>query len=1009
MCWRETKLRRASARAPVRVGFVGKFRYFPSMRAFSTLSFLAAAGVLSLAAASLFAGCNDSDTESTTGTTTTQSSTSSGSAEVFGPLGAREDLPVDERIDLENLSGPVDVIRDTWGRPHIFASTVDDAVRVQGYLVAKDRALQLEVLRRVSEGRMAEILGQTDPGQIDRDIVFRHIGLHRVAKKQLEMMPDGEAKNALFAFSDGVTQAYKRLRSGELKLPKAIFGIEPETFTDWTPDDTLAIGRLQTYLLSYDADSDISLQTIYDGARSTFVLGAADPLFEKRAGFERDFLRFAPSASATTTDGYPMGQGMSQKPPQGAKRALGKGALTKAELAKRAARSALAKGYVDALESARSLIAPEGFGSNNWGVMPSKSATGHSLIASDPHLSLSAPAVFYPVSMEVKTETDTFKVGGIAFPGIPGIILGHNQYIAWGATVAGYDVSDAYSEELSPDGKSVVFKGSDVPIEVIEETIQIQGKEPYVYKVQVVPHHGPIVPSITSAHTVEDPDPAKGAISIKWTGFDPTSEVAAVFSLLRAKNVDEAYDSLQAFGVGAQNWMIGDTSGNVLWTSHAKLPTRDPKAVLWDPATYSGTLPCLVEPGDGSAEWTGFLADGLVPWVKNPAKGYIATANNDPIGDTLDNDPSNDTLPDGTPMFLGCSFDIGFREERIQTLIESKSSLFTTEDLSAIQGDHRSPMGSRLTPKLLLAIEHAQTEVTTPGAHPDLAAVVADPAFDMDRVAQAAALLDKWGTTHDYEAASGVNPDNNEPLAKDMPEAEAAQAALLFNVWMVRALRRTFGDELDKVGYKSFFREIEARSFLHLLESDPATLATFDAAAGDSVIWDDLDTPEVESRDDRLMRALLDAFAWIDSQNKPLEDLRWGNYHTLRFGALIPLYGKLSIPPASDPVFVNGFPRHGDAFNVDASEFTFSTYVDENPNFKYGSGPTQRFVIDLDPAGPKAFNALPGGVIWDDTSPHFADEAELWRRNATHPVPFLVDDVIAAKESRTVVALPQAP
>lgn len=986
------------------------------MRAFSKLRFWASLGTLTLAAGAL-AGCNDTDTESTTGTTST-STTTNNEAAVFGPLGEREDLPVDERIDLENLSGPVDVVRDKWGRPHIFASSVADAVRVQGYLVAKDRGLQLEFLRRVSEGRMAEILGQTDPTQIDRDIVFRHIGLHRVAKEQWKALPDGETKDALLAFADGVTQAYRQIKSGDIKLPKAIFGIEPETFTDWAPDDTLAIGRLQTYLLSYDADSDVSLQTFYDGARAAFSVGAADPLDQKRAGFERDFLRFAGATSATTTDGYPMGQPL-KKPPQGSSK-LGKptgGASAggveattrgKAELARRATRAALAKGYLEALESARAFIAPEGFGSNNWGILPSKSATGHALIASDPHLTLSAPAVFYPISMEVKTDSESFKVGGISFPGIPGIILGHNENIAWGATVAGYDVSDAYAEELSADGKSVKFEGQDVPLQVIDEVIQIQGKEPYTYKVQVVPHHGPILPTITAAHTVADPDPAAGAISIKWTGFEPTAEVSAVFKLLRAKDVDEAYTALQDFGVGAQNWMIGDTSGNVLWTSHAKIPTRDPKSFTWDPATYEGTLPCLVLPGDGSAEWKGFLADGLVPWVKNPSKGYIATANNDPIGGTVDNDPSNDTLPDGTPMFLGCSFDIAFREQRIQERIETKNSLFTAEDVAAVQADHRSPMGARLVPKLLAAIDRAKQEAASPGTHPDLAAVVADPAFDAARVDAATALLDAWGKTHDFAAASGVDPDTNQALAKDTPEAQAAQATLLFNVWLVRAVRRTFGDELGKIGYKSFFRELEAKSFLHLLESDPAQLATLDPATGDSAIWDDAGTPEVESRDDRLMRALLDAFAWIDGQGKPLDDLRWGAYHTVRFAALIPLYGKLSIPPADDAMFPDGFPRHGDSFNVDNCDFTYSTYVNENPNFKYGHGPTQRFVIDMDPAGPKAFNALPGGAIWDNESPHFADEAELWRRNQSHAVPFLVDDVIAAKESRTVVALPKA-
>ena len=980
------------------------------MRALIQRACFSAPVFLILAAAS--SGCGDTDTGSS-GTTTTTTTTSA--ADAVGPLGQRDDLTVDQQLSLDNLSGPVDVVRDKYGRPHIYASTIADAVRVEGYLVARDRTLQLEVLRRLSEGRMAEMLGLADESLINTDISFRHIGLHRVAKKQYAAMADGDLKTALDAFSDGVTQAYHKLKSGELKLPNGVIGITPDFFTDWKGDDTLAIGRLQTYLLSYDGDGDVSNSELLDAARLTFRADAADPLDVKRTGIERDLVRFAPATNATTTDGYPMMGAKSFKPGKpevtAGKPSLGQkkggASVQAAVLTMRLARDQAVHGYLAGVKKVRDLLAEEGFGSNNWGVMPSKSSTGHTLIASDPHLNLTAPAIFYPVSMSVKSDAESLEVGGVAFPGIPGIILGHNENVAWGATVAGYDVADAYAEELSADGKSVKLNGQDVAIEVIEEPIVIQGKDqPLVYKVQNVPHHGPILPSITKDHQIEAPDPAVGAISIKWTGLEPTDEIAAVFKLLQAKNVDDAYTALQDFGVGAQNWMIGDTAGNVLWTSHAKIPTRDVQAFTWNPATYEGTLPCLVLPGDGSAEWTGFLADDLVPWVKNPAKGYIATANNDPIGVTLDNDPSNDTLPDGTPMFLGCSFDIGFREERIQTRIETKSSLFTPEDIASVQADHRSPMGARLVPKLLAAIERAKQEATSPGTHPDLTGIVGDPAYDGARVNAAVALLQAWGTAHDFAAESGVDLDTNQPLAKDSPEGEAARATLLFNTWLVRAVRRTFGDELDKVGYKSFFRSIEATSFLHLLESDPNQLATFDAATGDSSIWDDAATPEIESRDERLLRALLDAFAWIDTQGKPLDDLRWGSYHTVRFGALIPLYGKLSIPPAEDATFPNGFPRHGDSFNVDNSDFTYSTYVDENPNFKYGHGPTQRFVIDMDPTGPKAWNTLPGGVIWDNESSHFADEAELWRKNQNHPVPFLVDEVIAAKESRTVMALP---
>ncbi|MFO0593103.1 MAG: penicillin acylase family protein [Polyangiaceae bacterium] len=966
----------------------------------------ASLATLLLSLPALAYGCSDGDTGSSGDTTTTTTTTTTADVTV-GPLGARDDLPVDEQLTLDNLSAPVDIVRDKFGRPHIYAATIADAMRAEGYIVARDRTLQLEILRRLSEGRMAEILGIADDTLVDTDITFRHIGLHRTAKKQYAALKDGDPLKAnLDAFSDGVTQAYHMLQSGKLHLPNAIIGITPDFFTDWHGDDTLAIGRLQTFLLSYDGDGDVSNQEVLDSARLTFSAGAMDPLAVKRAGIERDLVQFAPATKATTTTGYPAMGVKSYQPNKGpTPQAPKKGSpstLTKAELEKRIARAAQAHGYIAAVKRVHDLLASEGFGSNNWGVMPSKSASGHTLIASDPHLNLTAPAIFYPVSIDVKSDTETLQVGGVAFPGIPGIILGHNANVAWGATVAGYDVADAYAEELTADGKSVKFKGQDVPIEVIEEPIVIQGqKDPLVYKVMNVPHHGPILPTIGANHQILDPDPAKGAISIKWTGLEPTDEVAAVFKLLQAKNVDDAYQALQSFGVGAQNWMIGDTSGNVLWTSHALVPTRDPKAFAWDAATYTGSLPCFTLPGDGSAEWTGFLADALVPWVKNPDQGYISTANNDPIGDTLDNDPSNDKLPDGTPMYLASQFDIGFREDRIHTRLEEKATL-STDDMASIQADHQSVVGMRAVAPLVTALTHALDEKKTPGSHADLTKIVGDAAFDVTRITEARDMLDAW-VKAGADAASGVDPTTNKPLDAASQESKDAQAALLFNVWFVHALRRTMGDELGAMGYSSIGREQETKGFLHLLEKAPAELATYDAATGDSAIWDDMGTADVESREERLVRAMLDTFGWVDAQGK-LADLRWGNYHTIRFTALVSIYGDLSIPQASDKTFPDGFPRPGDSFGVDNSDYGFNLGAMAGLNFSYNHGPSQRFVIDLDPAGLKVYNALPGGNVWDSASPHFADEAEMWRRNQNHPVPFTVDEVVAAKESRWVLS-----
>ncbi len=920
-----------------------------------------------------------------------------------GPIGARADLPVDEQVTIENLSAPVDIVRDKYGRPHIYAATVADAMRAEGWLVAKDRAFELEFFRRVSEGRLAEILSDSDQSTIDLDISYRHIGLGRTAKLQYDALPKGEMRDLVDAYADGISQVFRKLRTGKLHLPDGLFGIPQDAFTDWTGVDSLAIGRLQTHLLSYDADVDLGNQLFFDSARATFKAGDADPVLAKRANLERDMFLFTPGDPATTTTGYPTGKPRILPPGKEAK------AWKHPDL------SVIARGYLAATQRARALLRPEGFGSNNWAIAASRSKTGHALVASDPHLSLIAPSIFWPVSIDVTAPaggdaTGNLKVGGVAFPGIPGIILGHNEHIAWGATVAGYDVSDAYAETLTPDGQSVMWKGKAVPLETVDEVIKLQSGDPITYHVRIVPHHGPIEPNINSKHAIVEPDPKVGAVSIRWTGIEPTTELSAVFSLLRARDVDEAQKALDAFGVGAQNWMLGDTSGNILWTSHANVPVRDPNAFAWNAKTYTGNLPCFILPGDGTADWTGYLDGRTVPWEKNPAAGFLSTANNDPIGNTLDNDPSNDTLPDGKPMYLASQFDIGFREGRIQKRIKDHAAPFTTDDLQSIQADARSAMGAALTPALLDAIDRAEEEKKTPGTHPDLTAVVADPLYKSATILAVRDLLASWGKDADYEAASGVDADTNLPKAatgKDAAEVKASQATLVFNTWLVRVLGRTFGDELAKMGI-TYGREDKAKAFLRLVKADPATFATFDAATGDSSIWDDLTTPAVESRHERMVRALLDALTTLEALAGPdLTTYRWGTYHTITFEAVIPIFSKLSIPTGTDDVFIHGFPRHGDSFGVDSSDFSFVGLA-QAPLFNYVHGPSQRFVIDMDPSGPKAFNALPGGNVWDAKSPHFQDEAEYWRRNQAHAVPFSLTEVIAAKETRTVATAPVA-
>jgi penicillin amidase len=287
-----------------------------------------------------------------------------------------------------------------------------------------------------------------------------------------------------------------------------------------------------------------------------------------------------------------------------------------------------------------------------------------------------------------------------------------------------------------------------------------------------------------------------------------------------------------------------------------------------------------------------------------------------------------------------------------------------------------------------------------------LSAIVMDAGYDATAMAAVKDLLTKWGMESDFAASSGVDPATNMPLPESgdtAVEARAAQATLVFNTFLVRLLNRVFADEFGVAG-RSVDSQMRAKALLSLCLNDPTKLATYDAATGQSILWDDLNTPEQETKDERIIRALLDALGTLSKNvGAALGDYRWGAFHTIRFEAIVPIFTALSIPPGSNKTFPSGFPRHGDSFAIDVAGFSFGSTPDKMPNFAYGHGPTQRFVVDLDPAGPKTWNALPGGAVWDSQNPHFADQAELWRRNETHVVPFMLPDVIAAAESRIVM------
>ncbi len=923
-------------------------------------------------------------------------------------------VPVTETVPVDELEHPVDVVRDRHGHVHIFARTVEDALFVQGWMMMNDRAGSVELARRLAIGRLAELYGALDGTLVDDDITMKTIGLHRVAKRIYDALPaDGEVKRALDAFARGISAYNERIRDGRIALNKEFLGMKPEQFEPWEGWHSIAMARVQSWNLSYDADSEISFSSRWKDALATFHAGASDPLVAVRAGYAREVIRMAPIVPAVPLTGYPDEASAAKILPQQAPAKLAKGG--KMAMARNVVglphvnRSTLqaAQPFARSVEKLKRVFGyDEHAGSNNWAVAGSHTQSGHAMVASDPHLGFTAPMIFWPAHVVVSNPTDPaedFDLTGLAFVGIPGVILGTNGDVAWGATTTGYDVTDVWSETVTSDGSGVVFQGNPVPFERIAESVGDGRGNTYSWDVLVVPHHGPIVPAINASHEVDPPTAATGALSVRWTGHEPSSEFEAIWGMLRSKTVSEAREQMKIFGVGNQNWMLADTAGDIAWTAPAIVPFRDERALSFDPTDYSGVHPGLVLDGaSGQHEWTGeFLDERYFPKMKDPASGWIATANTDNVGTTLDNDPTNDRLPDGRLFYIGFDFVQGFRLGRIQERLDAATTggnQMTAEEMASIQGDVKSGFGARLADDLVALLERAEAERTTPGTHPDLASVVADSRYAAADVADAIDSLKKWQTEAQFEAASGIDPDDNSRVS-DAVEANASKATFIFNAWLVRAMALTLEDEAGRIGRQNAGSNYTERAFVRLMEEVPSSLPTFDPATGESALWDDIDTAPIEKKDTILGRAFLAA---IDEGNRIFGTdraaWRWGSVHTVRFDALNPLW-PFTVPPTDDPVFAAGWPRHGDQHAVDACNFGTMRGRTADMTFDYGGGPVQRFVAEMDPAGVIVRNALPGGAVADTKSRHFSNQAELWRRNENHVVPRALEDVIAAYET----------
>ncbi|MFG3059052.1 penicillin acylase family protein [Streptomyces sp. NPDC048231] len=579
-------------------------------------------------------------------------------------------------ITLEGLSGPVDVKRDGYGIPQIYASSDEDLFMAQGYVQAQDRFYEMDVRRHLTSGRLSEMFGKS---QVKNDEFLRTLGWDRVAKQEYDTKLSSSTKKYLDAYAKGVN-AYLKGKSGkDISLEYAALGLvndyKPQ---QWTPVDSVSWLKAMAWDLRGNMQDEIdrSLMTSRLGPKQIDDLYPDYPYSRNKpivqTGQYNEITKAFEQSGSTGTQSS-----------TGSSTANSSSSALQSQLA----------GLYNVLDNVPTAVGVNGngIGSNSWVVDGDHTITRKPLLANDPHLSASLPSVWYQMGLHCTTLSSKcqYDVTGYTFAGMPGVIIGHNKNIAWGMTNSGVDVTDLYLEKLS--GSGYLYDNKVRPFTTRTETIKVAGGDSKKIVVRET-NNGPLLSDrddelvkVGKKATVETAAPDRGdgyGIALRWTALDPGTSMDAVFAIDKASNWDEFRSASRSFDVPSQNLVYADTKGNIGYQLPGKIPVR---------GKGEGRLPA---PGwDPAYSWTGkYIPQNALPYEFNPKRGYIVTANQAVI------DKSR------YPYLLTEDWGYGTRSQRITDLIESKikgGGKMSTDDMRQIQLDNFSDIARLLVPKLL--------------------------------------------------------------------------------------------------------------------------------------------------------------------------------------------------------------------------------------------------------------------------------------------------------------------
>ena len=599
---------------------------------------------------------------------------------------ARSALPqLDGRLQVKGLSAAVKVTRDSHGVPAIEAATLEDLFLAQGYVTAQDRLWQMDVMRRFGAGELSEILGE-DTLKIDRE--HRILGLRAAGKKSLQMASPRD-RSYFDAYARGVNAFIETHGSG-LPIEFRILNYRPKP---WQAEDSIVIANQMV--------KDLNYFTFGDMLAREKILAKLGPeltaeLYVNRSWHDRPptVMREDLTNQENLGDSDDEDEDDDDEGPDNS--------VTE----QRGTRSGIwAQRASEAVK-----------GSNDWVVSGAHTVTGKPLLSDDMHLGHQMPNLWY----EAHLKSGNLDVAGVTLPGMPYVIVGHNQHIAWGFTNVGPTVTDAFIENFNGQGAYQTPQGWQQP-EHRAEVVHVKGKPDVTVDVRIT-RHGPIVTETLPGETRQ--------VALRWTLYDGLR--MPLFDVNSAQNWQEFRKAFSQFDAPGQNVVYADVDGNIGYQATGHVPIR---------AAGDGGLP--VSGADDAHEWTGYIPFEKLPSIYNPPSGVIATAN-------------GRITPDGYRYSISTEWEAPWRTERIYHVLESGRK-FSAADMLALQNDVHSENDLFAAERFVYAIDHA----SKPSA----------------RARQAADLMRNWdGRMLAFSTAAAIAVRSGEELTRLLLEPRLGPA-----------------------------------------------------------------------------------------------------------------------------------------------------------------------------------------------------------------------------------------